>query len=222
MNEDAFLIAPEVEHYCEEHTSAETETLQQLARETNLKMLMPQMLSGKIQGRFLTMLVEMMKPKTILELGTFTGYSAICMAQALPENGLLITIDGNPEVEHLAQKYFSMSGLENKIRFINGDALQIIPTLNMTFDMAYIDADKDHLSEHYQAVMEKMNAGGVIIVDNILWYGKVTDPQQNDRTTQKIRQFNDMVQADNRVSNVLLPLRDGVMMIKLIDSARAR
>ena len=215
MNEDAPLIAPEIEQYCEEHTSAETETLQQLARETNLKMLMPQMLSGKIQGRFLTMLVEMMKPKTILELGTFTGYSAICMAQALPENGLLITIDGNPEVEHLAQKYFSMSGLEDKIRFINGDALHIVPTLNMTFDMAYIDADKEHLSDYYQAVMEKMNAGGVIIVDNILWYGKVTDPQQNDRTTQKIRQFNDMVQADNRVSNVLLPLRDGVMMIKL-------
>ena len=215
MNEDAFLIAPEIEQYCEEHTSSETETLQQLVRETNLKMLMPQMLSGKIQGHFLTMLVEMMKPKTILELGTFTGYSAICMAQALPENGLLITIDGNPEVEHLAQKYFKMSGLENKIRFINGDALQIIPTLNMTFDMAYIDADKEHLSDYYQAVMEKMNAGGVIIVDNILWYGKVTDPNQNDRTTQKIRQFNDMVQADNRVTNVLLPLRDGVMMIKL-------
>ena len=215
MNEDAFLIAPEVERYCEEHTSAETETLQQLARETNLKMLTPQMLSGKIQGRFLTMMVEMMKPKTILELGTFTGYSAICMAQALPENGLLITIDGNPEVEYLAQKYFSMSGLENKIRFINGDALHIIPTLNMTFDMAYIDADKDHLSEHYQAVMKKMNAGGVIIVDNILWYGKVIDSQQNDRTTQKIRQFNNMIQDDNRVTNVLLPLRDGVMMIKV-------
>ena len=214
MNEDAFLIAPEIEQYCEEHTSSETETLQQLVRETNLKMLMPQMLSGKIQGHFLTMLVEMMKPKTILELGTFTGYSAICMAQALPENGLLITIDGNPEVEHLAQKYFKMSGLENKIRFINGDALHLVPTLNMKFDMAYIDADKEHLSGYYQAVMEKMNAGGVIIVDNILWYGKVTDPNQNDRTTQKIRQFNDMVQDDNRVTNVLLPLRDGVMMIK--------
>jgi predicted O-methyltransferase YrrM len=108
-----------------------------------------------------------------------------------------------------------MSGLENKIRFINGDALHIIPTLNMTFDMAYIDADKDHLSEHYQAVMKKMNAGGIIIVDNILWYGKVIDSQQNDRTTQKIRQFNNMIQDDNRVTNVLLPLRDGVMMIKV-------
>jgi len=214
MNENDSLIDWNIEQYCETHTTAESQTLQQLARETNLKMLMPQMLSGKIQGRFLTMLVELIKPQNILELGTFTGYSAICMAQGLPETGLLVTIDSNPEVESLACKYFKMSGLEEKIRFINGDALQIVPALNMCFDMAFIDADKELLSDYYSLVMEKMNPGGVIIVDNILWYGKVVDPTQNDRVTQKIRQFNELVQADERVTNVLLPLRDGVMVVR--------
>jgi len=214
MNEKSFLIAPNIEQYCEEHTSAEDETLQQLVRETNVKTLLPQMLSSKIQGRLLTMLVEMMKPKTILELGTFTGYSAICMAQGLPENGLLVTIDNNPEIESLAHKYLKMSGLENKIRFINGDALHIVPELDMRFDMAFIDADKERLPDYYLLVMEKMNHGGVIIVDNILWYGKVADLKQNDRVTQKIRQFNELVQADERVTNVLLPLYDGMMMIR--------
>ena len=214
MNENNSLIGWNIEQYCEAHTTAESQTLQQLARETNLKMLMPQMLSGKIQGRLLTMLVELIKPKTILELGTFTGYSAICMAQGLPENGLLVTIDGNPEVESLARKYFKISGLEEKIRFIVGDALQIIPDLNICFDMAFIDADKEQLSDYYSMVMEKISPGGVIVVDNILWYGKVVDPTQNDRVTQKICQFNELVQADNRVTNVLLPLRDGVMVIR--------
>jgi predicted O-methyltransferase YrrM len=215
MNEKSFLINSDIEQYCEEHTSAENETLQQLARETNLKMMLPQMLSSKIQRHLLTMLVEMMKPKNVLELGTFTGYSAICMAQGLPENGLLVTIDNNPEVEVLARKYFKISGLEDKIRFINGDALHIVPDLNMHFDMAFIDADKDRLPDYYQLVMKKMNPGGVIITDNVLWYGKVADPKQTDKTTQKIRQFNELVQTDERVTNILLPLCDGMMMIRV-------
>jgi predicted O-methyltransferase YrrM len=214
MNEKSFLIDSDIERYCEEHTSVEDETLQQLVRETHLKMLLPQMLSSKIQGRLLTMLVEMIKPKTILELGTFTGYSAICMAHGIPENGILVTIDNNPEIEGLAQKYFKMSGLEKKIRFINGDALHIVPDLNMHFDMAFIDADKERLPDYYRLVMEKMTSGGVIVVDNILWYGKVADPKQNDKTTQKIRQFNELVQADKRVTNLLLPVCDGMMIIR--------
>jgi len=216
MNENNALIDWNIEQYCEMHTSAESQALQQLARETNLKMLMPQMLSGKIQGRLLTMLVELIKPQNILELGTFTGYSAICMAQGLPENGLLVTIDSNPEVECLARKYFKLSGLEEKIRFINGDALQIIPDLNIRFDMAFIDADKEQLSDYYSLIIKKMNSGGVMVVDNILWYGKVVDLAQNDRVTQKIRQFNELIQADEQVTNVLLPLRDGVMVIRKI------
>ena len=215
MNEKSFLINSDIESYCEAHTSAEDAVLQQLVRETNLKTLLPQMLSSKIQGRFLTMLVELMKPKTILELGTFTGYSAICMAKGLPEDGILTTIDNNPEIENIAQKYFKMSGLENKIRFINGDAFHVVPDLNMRFDMAFIDADKDRLPDYYPLVMEKMNTGGIIVVDNILWYGKVTDPNQNDKTTCKIRQFNELVQSDERVTNLLLPLCDGMMIIRI-------
>jgi len=215
MNEKSFLItSEEIERYCETHTSAENETLQQLVRETNLKMLLPQMLSSKIQGRLLTMLVELTKPKTILELGTFTGYSAICMARGLSEDGMLITIDNNPEIEDISRKYFKMSGLEEKIHLIIGDAIHIVPDLNMTFDMAFIDADKDHLPDYYQLVMEKMNPEGIIVADNILWYGKVSDPNHNDHTTQKIRQFNETVQNDECVTNVLLPLCDGMMMIR--------
>ncbi|MCL2511116.1 MAG: O-methyltransferase [Bacteroidales bacterium] len=214
MNENSFLIDPDVEQYCEAHTSAESQTLQQLARETNLKMVMPQMLSSKIQGRLLTMLVELIKPKNILELGTFTGYSAICMAQGLPDDGRLVTIDNNPEVETLARKYFKMSGLESKIHFINGDAMHIVPELNICFDMAFIDADKERLPDYYPLVMEKMNTGGVIVVDNILWYGKAADPKQNDRTTLKIRQFNELVQRDTHVTNILLPLCDGLMVVR--------
>jgi predicted O-methyltransferase YrrM len=216
MSEQGFLIDADIEHYCERHSGAEDALLEQLVRETNLKVYMPNMLSGKIQGRLLTMLVEIVQPKNILELGTFTGYSAICMARALPENALLTTIDSNPEIEDLARKYFKLSGLEEKIRFIIGDALTVVPNLDTTFDMAFIDADKELLSDYYQLVMAKMNAGGVIIVDNTLWYGKVADPQQNDRITQKIRQFNDLVQNDDRVSNVMLPLCDGVMIITLV------
>ena len=214
MSEKGFLIDSAIEHYCELHTTTEDKTLEQLARETNLKTTIPQMLSGKILGRLLTTLVELIQPKNILELGTFTGYSAICLAQRLPENGLLTTIDNNPEIEDMARKYFKMSGLEEKIHFIIGNALQVLPNLNTKFDMAFIDADKDHLSAYYQLVMEKMNSGGLMLVDNILWYGKVADPEEDDRVTRKIREFNDTVQADDRVANVLLPLCDGLMLIR--------
>jgi len=214
MSEKGFIIDADIEHYCELHTTAENNVLEQLVRETNLKTTIPQMLSGKILGRLLTTLVELIQPKNILELGTFTGYSAICLAQRLPENGLLTTIDNNPEIEDIARKYFNMSGLERKIHFIIGDALQVVPDLNTKFDMAFIDADKDNLSAYYQLVIEKMQSGGVILVDNILWYGKVANPNQDDRVTRKIREFNEMVQADDRVTNVLLPLCDGLMLIR--------
>ena len=214
MSEKGFLIDSDIEHYCELHTTSEDSVLEQLVRETNLKTTIPQMLSGKILGRLLTTLVELIQPKNILELGTFTGYSAICLAQGLPENGLLTTIDNNPEIEDLARKYFKMSGLEEKICFIIGDARQVVPTLNTKFDMAFIDADKDHLLAYYQLVMDKMKSDGLIVVDNILWYGKVADPEHNDRVTRRIREFNDIVQADERVTNVLLPLCDGLMLIR--------
>jgi len=214
MSERGFLTNSIIEHYCDQHTTAEDDILQQLVRETNLKMMMPHMLCSNIQGRFLTMLVELINPKTVLELGTFTGYSAICLARGLPKNALLVTIDNNPEVEDLARKYFKLSGLEEKIDFIIGDALHVVPDLNMKFDIAYIDADKERLPDYYQSVLEKMVFGGLIVVDNILWYGKAADPKQNDRITRKIREFNKLVQTDERVTNVLMPLYDGVMVIR--------
>jgi predicted O-methyltransferase YrrM len=149
MNEQVFLIDSVVERYCEQHSTPENEALEQLARETNVKMLLPNMLSGKLQGRLLTMLVEIIQPKNILELGTFTGYSAICLAQGLPENGRLITIDNNPEIEDIARKYFKISGLEEKIRIIIGDALKVLPDLNMTFDIAYIVNDDYSTGVHF-------------------------------------------------------------------------
>ena len=214
MSEKSFLTDSDIEHYCELHTTVENDALEQLVRETNLKMMMPHMLCGKIQGCLLTMFVKLIKPKNILEIGTFTGYSAICMAQGLPANGVLTTIDNNLEVEDIARKYFKISGLEEKIHFIIGDALQIVHELNITLDMAFIDADKEHISNYYQLVIEKMESGGVIIVDNILWYGKVTDSKQNDRITRKIREFNELVQTDDRVTNVMLPFGDGLMFIR--------
>jgi predicted O-methyltransferase YrrM len=193
MSEKGFLTDSVIEHYCEQHTTVEDDVLQQLVRETNLKMMMPHMLGSNIQGRLLTMLVELAKPDKILELGTFTGYSAICLACSLPKTGLLVTIDNNPEIEDIARKYFKKSGLEEKINLIIGDALKIVPDLNITFDMAYIDADKENLPNYYQLVMEKMVSGGLLVVDNILWYGKVADSKHTDRVTRKIREFNYMV-----------------------------
>lgn len=216
MKETRYLIDTAIENYCEEHTTEEREILRQLTRETNLKTLMPRMLSGKIQGSFLSMLVSLLKPKTILELGTFTGYSAICLASGLSENGRLITIDKNPEIEDIARKYFKESGLENKIDFRIGNAMEIVPQLNEQFDLVFLDADKEHLTDYYRMIIEKIPVGGVILADNILWDGKVIDEKCNDRITKEIRAFNDFVQEDQRVENVLLPFRDGLMMAKKI------
>lgn len=214
MKESRYLIDLAVETYCEEHTTAEDNTLVELTRETNLKMLMPRMLSGKVQGRFLTILVEILRPQNILELGTFTGYSAICLAKGLSEDGKLITIDKNPEIEDFARRYFKKSGLEDKILFFVGDALKIVPKLEYDFDMVYLDADKENLAEYYQVIIEKLKPGALILADNILWDGKVVDNTQNDKITCGIRTFNDLVQSDERVENVLLPLRDGLMLIR--------
>jgi predicted O-methyltransferase YrrM len=213
-NNDFQIIDTAVERYCELHTTSEDVVLSELSRETNLKTIMPRMMSGNMQGRFLTMLVELMKPKAALEIGTFTGYSAICIAKGLSRNGMLTTIDNNPEIEDIARNYFKKSGLDRKIHFIIGDALTLIPTFDIMFDMIFIDADKHRLSEYYHLALEKTKSGGIILADNILWSGKVVDYTQHDSATLKIRDFNDMVQADARVDNILLPLRDGLMMIK--------
>jgi predicted O-methyltransferase YrrM len=210
------MIDNELEKYSEEHTSPETENLYKLNRETHIKVLMPRMLSGKIQGKFLTMLSELIRPKRILEIGTFTGYSALCLAKGMDDNGELITIDKNPELEFISKKYFGKSGLGEKIKLINGNALEIIPELEGNFDLVFIDADKANYLNYYKMLIDRVNSGGFIIADNVLWAGKVLhkDIPEKDIDTHGIIAFNDFVHEDVRVENLLLPLRDGLMILK--------
>lgn len=206
----------DIEEYLSSHTTEEPLVLQQLFRETHLKTTKPRMMSGHIQGRFLTILTQMLQPKNVLEIGTFTGYSAICLAMGLPKNGNLITIDNNQEIESIARKYFKLSELEDKINFIVDDAKKVIPLLEQTFDLVYLDADKENNLIYYQQIMDKTTVGSVIVADNVLWSGKILFEEAHDPKTEKIRQFNDFIQNDERVENVLLPLRDGMMILRRI------
>lgn len=195
--------------YIENLSSKEDEVLARLTRETHLKVQMPQMLSGNIQGKFLEMISRMVQPEKILEIGTFTGYSAICLAKGLSNNGLLHTIDINEELQPIIEKHISMAGLQNKIVLHTGDATQIIPTLNETFDLVFIDADKQNYSAYFDLVITKVRTGGFIIADNVLWSGKVTE-EKHDKDTAALHAYNQKVLADNRVENFILPLRDGL------------
>jgi predicted O-methyltransferase YrrM len=195
--------------YIENLSSKEDEVLARLTRETHLKVQMPQMLSGNIQGKFLEMISRMVQPEKILEIGTFTGYSAICLAKGLSNNGLLHTIDINEELQPIIEKHISMAGLQNKIVLHTGDATQIIPTLNETFDLVFIDADKQNYSAYFDLVITKVRTGGFIIADNVLWSGKVAE-EKHDKDTAALHAYNQKVLADNRVENFILPLRDGL------------
>ena len=173
---------------------------------------MPQMVSGPIQGSILAMLIRMIRPNRILEIGTFTGYSAIWMALALPEGGKLTTLDINEELEEMVQRYIRRAELQNTIEAKIGNALEIIPTLDETFDLVFIDADKDNYPRYYELVLKKLRSGGFIIADNVLWYGKVVSDKKVDAKTKALQDFNTFVQQDSRVENVLLPIRDGLMI----------
>jgi caffeoyl-CoA O-methyltransferase len=200
--------------YCEQHSSNEDDILKALVRETHLKSLSPRMLSGHLQGRFLTFITQLFQPRTVLEIGTFTGYSAICIAKGLNESGKLITIDYNDEIESLARKYFQLSHTAAKIDFRIGDAKQIIPNLNSTLDMVFIDADKRAYALYYDLVFEMLRPGGIIIADNVLWSGKVVEENPKDADTIAIKAFNEKVKSDPRVTCTLLPIRDGLMLIR--------
>jgi caffeoyl-CoA O-methyltransferase len=203
-----------LEHYIEGHTTDESNILSQLNRETHLKVMNPRMLSGQVQGKFLEMISRMIQPKSILEIGTYTGYSAICLAKGLAENGLLHTIEINPELEQMASDYISKSGLRNSIRQHIGDASVIIHGLDVLFDLVYIDADKENYLNYYKLVFNKVRNGGFILADNALWDGKVVETGMTaDRETKGIREFNDFVQTDSRVENVLIAIRDGIMLV---------
>lgn len=210
------FLSPELLAYCEDHSSGEDELLRYISRETHAKVLMPRMLSGHLQGKTLELLVKLLNPQVILEIGTYTGYSGICMARGLRENGRLITLDINEELEHMVRGFFEKSGLASKIDYRIGNAMDIIPSIEERFDMVFIDADKANYINYYNLVVEKMNQGGIILADNVLWSGKVItkEGKKIDKDTQTILDYNKMVQNDPRVENVLLPIRDGLMLAR--------
>ncbi len=205
----------EIDAYCIAVSNPETTVLQQLNRETHIKVMSPRMLSGPLQGNFLMMIAALIKPKRILEIGTYTGYSAICLASGLEEGGKFISIDINPETYQMAQKYVNEAGLGDKVELMTGDALKLIPELKEEWDLVFIDADKRNYSVYYDLVINKVKQGGWIIADNVLWSGKVLMKEDDmDVDTRAIHEFNKMVQQDPRVSNMLLPIRDGLMLMQ--------
>lgn len=209
------FLPPDIERYSTTHTSPEPEVLQRLNRETHAKILMPRMLSGHLQGRFLSMISHMIAPQRILEIGTYTGYSAICMAEGLKSGGKLYTIDVNEELEEMVRKYINESGNKDTIEFYIGNAVQLVPKMNEVFDLIFIDADKENYSSYFDLVIDKVRQGGFIIADNVLWSGKVIlNNDKLDKDTKAIRHFNEKVHHDNRVENVLLPVRDGLMILR--------
>jgi len=207
------LIPESLERFTESHTKLPNEVLQELERETFTKIYMPQMLSGHVQGRFLSMISKLIQPKNVLEIGTFTGYSAICMSEGLQEDGMVYTIDVNEELENMVRKFFRKAEVSKKIKYLIGNAVEIIPKLDVTFDMVFIDADKENYSRYYDLVFNKVRSGGVILADNVLWSGKVVEENQ-DEETKALVAFSNKIQKDDRVENVLLTMRDGVMMIR--------
>lgn len=207
--------SPELEKYILDHTHPESDLLKELNRQTHLKEYHPEMLSGHMQGKVLEMLSRMIRPRNILEIGTYTGYSAICLAQGLQEGGKLHTIEINDEQKDFIMSYFEKAGMMDKIELHIGNALEIIPTLNEKFELVFIDADKKEYLDYYLAVIDKVNPGGYIIADNVFWGGKVIkDPAENDEYTKGIMEFNDYVHNDPEVENVILPIRDGLMVLR--------
>lgn len=208
-------LSYELENYINSHIDPEDDLLYELNRLTNVKILHPRMLAGHLQGKILRMLCLMVRPQTVLEIGTFTGYSAICLAQGLQPGGVVHTIEINDELSHISSAYFRKYEMDNTIIQHIGDARAVIPTLDMQFDMVFMDGEKSEYLEYYHLVFEKIKSGGYILADNILWSGKVLEePESNDYFTRGIQQFNDYVRDDSRVEKVILPIRDGLMIIR--------
>jgi len=210
------FIDARLSEYAEKHSSAEPDLLKRLNRDTHAHVLSPRMLSGHLQGRFLSMISHLKRPARILEIGTYTGYSAICLAEGLSENGELHTIDVNEELESRTRAYFDASPLGKHIIYHIGHALEIIPRLSGPFDIVFIDADKENYSRYYDLVADRMSPGGLIIADNVLWSGKVVDPTAltKDTTTRLLDEFNQKVAKDSRMETVLVPIRDGLLMAR--------
>lgn len=211
------FLPEKLDNYVVTHSQSEPKLLQELSRETWQKVLNPRMLSGAFQGRVLAMLSKLIRPKSILEIGTYTGYSALCLAEGLSEEGKLYTIDKNEELEELQHKYFQKSDYKNQITQYVGNAIDIIPTIDSKFDLVFIDADKSNYVNYFHLIIEKMNKGGVILSDNVLWSGKVVeelDPKDTD--TKVLLEYNRLLNEDNRLETVLLPIRDGLTISRVL------
>lgn len=211
------FISEALEDYVAQHSENEPELLQQLNKETHQKILQPRMLSGHFQGRVLSMLSKILAPKNILELGTYTGYATLCLAEGLPKDGVIDTIDINEELEEIQSKYFQLSDYKDQIVQHIGNALEIIPALNKKFDLVFIDADKENYINYWNLIVPMMNQGGIILSDNVLWSGKVLETvKKNDKSTQILLEYNNITKNDPRVETVLLPIRDGLTVSRIL------
>jgi len=211
------IVDSNIEQYIEEHTSNPSELLDNVDRETHLKSMYPRMLSGKVQGRFLSMISKMITPKHILEIGTFTGYSAVCLAEGLSEGGKLHTIEVNEELAIQNEMLFNSANLGSVITTHYGNAVEILPQIDVKFDLIFVDADKVNYVNYFNLCIDKLEAGGFMLADNVLWSGKVVSTgnlSHEDKDTNAIKEFNNLVQQDNRVENVIIPLRDGITLIR--------
>jgi len=211
------FIPKELDDYVVKHSENEPELLKQLSRETHQKILQPRMLTGHFQGRLLSLISKLVQPNSILEIGTYTGYSAICLAEGLKTSGELHTIDINEELHDFQRKYFDKSGYGSQIIQHTGNALDIIPKLNKTFDLVFIDADKENYSNYFNCIIDKLNSGGIILSDNVLWSGKVIeDVKPDDTDTKALIEYNTLLKEDLRIETVLLPIRDGLTISRKI------
>ena len=210
------FLSEELENYVAQHSQSEPELLAKLNRETHQKILQPRMLSGHFQGRVLSMLSKIISPKNVLEVGTYTGYATLCLAEGLTENGTIDTIDNNEELFDFQKKYFEQSAWKNQIVQHLGNALEIIPTLSKKYDLVFIDADKENYINYFQMIVPMMNKGGIILSDNVLWSGKILgEVKANDKSTKTLLEYNKLVNEDERVETVLLPIRDGLTVTRV-------
>ncbi len=211
------FLSAALENYIANHSQEEPALLTELSRETHLKVVRPRMITGHFQGRALSLLSKIIRPKSILEIGTYTGYSAICLAEGLQKDGALHTIDINEELHDLQRKYFDKSGYGKQIKQYTGNALEIIPELEGPFDLVFIDAEKKEYDAYFEAIIKKCNPGSIILSDNVLWSGKVVEPlEKGDKATEALLAYNDKLARDPRVETVLLPIRDGLTLSRVL------
>jgi len=210
------IINENIQEYIESLVSPQSELLAKLEKETYQKTVLPQMISGHYQGRLLSLLSQLKQPKTILEVGTFTGYATLCLAEGLSAEGQIITIDKNDEFKAIQDKYFAQSPFRSQIKQLLGNARELIPDLNTKFDLVFIDADKRYYPEYYEMLLPKMNKAGLILADNVLWYGKVVQKNANDAETMALKKYNEMLSKDERVEVLILPVRDGISVARVL------